>query len=120
MHAINSRMLDNAVKNFEEIEFSNEDTLQNESLHEEVDSSHETDDEEEFIPEIKPKDKRSYKVNSTALPWTTEEIKAVERRLHKFLQLQKTPGKKDREEATSKEKVLNNRSWEKYKNIQCL
>ncbi|KAJ8307191.1 hypothetical protein KUTeg_015275 [Tegillarca granosa] len=83
MHAINSGMLDNAVKNFEEIEFSNE-------------------------------------VNSKALPWTTEDIKAVERRLHKFLQLQKTPGKKDREEATSKEKVLNNRSWEKYKNIQCL
>lgn len=98
--------MDNAGKNFEEIEFSNKDTLQNESLDEEVDSSHETDDEEEFIPEIKPKDKRSYKVNSTALPWTTEDIKAVERRLHKFLQLRKTPSKKDREEATSKEKEV--------------
>ncbi|KAJ8321698.1 hypothetical protein KUTeg_000169 [Tegillarca granosa] len=56
---------------------------------------------------------RYVKINSTALPWTTEDIKAVERRLHKFLQLLKTAGKKDCEEATSKEKVLNNRSWEK-------
>ena len=49
------------------------------------------------------------------IPWTSEEKAAVERRLGKFLRLERLPGKADCEEAKRKEPVLHRRPWSQIK-----
>ncbi|KAJ8310494.1 hypothetical protein KUTeg_012359 [Tegillarca granosa] len=118
LHAINSGSVSEfAGKNFEDIEFSSKDTFTDESL-DEIDSYESEENDEEIAEESnieKTSGKSSNKVSTKATPWSKEEIRAVERRLGKFLQLKKIPGKKDCEEAKLKETALNNRSWQKIK-----
>ncbi|KAJ8314528.1 hypothetical protein KUTeg_006678 [Tegillarca granosa] len=93
------------------------DTFTDESL-DEIDSYESEENDEEIAEESnieKTSGKSSNKVSTKATPWSKEEIRAVERRLGKFLQLKKIPGKKDCEEAKLKETALNNRSWQKIK-----